>query len=339
MSKSKVFLKSHPGNNRATYIRAIAAIGVLTIHWGGFGLRESFGSYPVISKFLNNLIDFGGQGPTAFFVASGYVLAKSISKHRSFIFFLWSRWLRLAPAYLCFMVISEFFVNMNYLSLQTILGKALFLDIFFEDLYEINPINIGYFVVIEFWLSFLIFIAPYLIRKSENKKSAFLAIIVIIVFSFVISYSAKYLSSILGVKEFHFAILYYQLFFVLGICVYVVKNYMGFILHSITSVSLAIFITVIGCFINNYLGYFAAVVTLLFLMGEEKRTKTYKIPLLYLGNICFSVYLIHVPLGHYLEKHEYAFPSILAVILLLFLSSLSFKCIEQPFIRIGSKWR
>lgn len=60
--RSKLF-KEYPGTNRATYLRAIAALGVLVIHYDGMGSRRLFEDSEVFNQFWNNLIDWGGKDP------------------------------------------------------------------------------------------------------------------------------------------------------------------------------------------------------------------------------------------------------------------------------------
>ena len=114
--------RTHIGTSRATYLRGVAAIGVLTIHYGGFGLRSIFPSESFMGKVLNNFVDLGGQGPTAFFVASGYVLSKVFLENPKKRAFVISRYFRLAPTYI---LISIFAMNIGDLSNQLSLSLAL----------------------------------------------------------------------------------------------------------------------------------------------------------------------------------------------------------------------
>jgi len=151
LSISHEIFRTCPGSNRATYLRALAALGVLTIHYKGFGFREIFDQGTLLNKISNNFIDFGGQGPTIFFVASGFVLQKVYGLRFRFSEILLIRYFRLAPAYLLVSTFALFSQKlMDQLSLALALKKLLLLDIFYSEAFLFNPIGIGYFVVIAF---------------------------------------------------------------------------------------------------------------------------------------------------------------------------------------------
>lgn len=123
----EVLVRTHKGTNYATWILGMAAIGVLTIHYGGLGLREIFPQGTLGSRALNNLVDFGGQGPTIFFVASGYVLQKYIGNEvRTWKLFL-TRFLRLTPAYtLVLWIAAALNDGLRYFSLEMFIKKLFF---------------------------------------------------------------------------------------------------------------------------------------------------------------------------------------------------------------------
>ena len=130
----KSIFRRYRGTDRATYLRGAAAIGVLTIHYEGLGLRTLFAQGSFARNFMNNLVDFGGQGPTIFFVASGFVLQKLFQTRKRLPQFLLLRFFRLAPAYIAVsgfaIYTQELFVD---LTLVLVIKKILFLDIFYSD--------------------------------------------------------------------------------------------------------------------------------------------------------------------------------------------------------------
>src|SRR5689334_3703390 len=82
-------------------IRAIAVLAVVTIHYGGFGLRS-------LGDIGNAIVDHGKYGVTIFFVLSAYSLCLSLAHHRpNWTDFYIRRLFRIAPLYwlVCLVVV------------------------------------------------------------------------------------------------------------------------------------------------------------------------------------------------------------------------------------------
>lgn len=331
----KVLFRTYKGTNYATWLRGMAAIGVLTIHYGGLGLRELFPEGSLMSKFVNNLVDFGGQGPTIFFVASGYVLQKYSRNLIPIWKIFLTRYLRLSPAYIFVLFFSAILnKSVDQLSIVMLVKKVLFLDIFFIDAYEFNPIGIGYFVVVEFWLTTFLLLGP-LMFKGKGLIAQ-VQVTGILTLSFLFSYFASDLASVFGIPSYHLDILKYQFFFILGM--------MCTRWHSQSNTQVparisAILSFVIALNLDTYLGYVAAVFAIAILLSEDRegsRILFGKLPI-FIGNICYSIYLTHIPVIIFAEEHFSEIQKPLVALLVIPLSTAIFLSIEQPFIKLGKR--
>lgn len=127
------FLRIYPSSNHATYLRGIAALGVVLIHYDGLGISRLFLENSFNDIVLTKIVNVGGQGPTVFFIASGYVLYESFQKYPNFLTFMFMRYFRLMPLYL----VVSFFTALNQKLIPdffTVICKLLFLDVFSQKL-------------------------------------------------------------------------------------------------------------------------------------------------------------------------------------------------------------
>jgi len=335
-SASRVLFRTYKGSDYATWLRGMAALGVLIIHYGGLGLRELFPPNSIGARALNNLVDFGGQGPTIFFVASGYVLHKYVRKSVPNWKIFLTRYLRLAPAYTLVLWFATI-VNgsLEQFSVSMFVKKLLFLDLFFKDAYEFNPIGIGYFVVVEFWLTAFLLLGPVLTLGNGLKRK--ITLISIVLSSFLLSYYSHDLATWFDIPTFHFDILKYQFFFILGMCcvrLRLIRNV------KIPARVLAVISIVLALNFDQYLGYVAAMFAITTLLSEDEKGS--RIPLgitpIFIGNICYSIYLLHIPMISLFQIYFAEVSIFIVVCSVITLSCLLFIFIEQPFIKIGKRF-
>jgi peptidoglycan/LPS O-acetylase OafA/YrhL len=334
-SSVSVILRTSTGTDYATWLRGMAALGVLTIHYGGLGLRELFPQGSWFSKILNNLVDFGGQGPTIFFVASGYVLHKYSYDQLPIRNLFLTRYFRLAPAYILVLFLAALSNgSLEQLSLSMLVKKALFLDIFFSDAYAFNPIGIGYFVVVEFWLTTFLLLGPVMFSQTELRSQA--RAIGILVMSFFISYFSTNLASLLDIQTFHFDVLKYQFFFLLGMAC---TRWRMYSITKLPARLISIFSLVVALSIDQYLGYVAAVFAIAMLLSESESGSLVpfgKLPI-FLGNICYSIYLSHIPIIVYFQLNFSEVSLVVVVFAVISISTALFMGIERPFIQLGKR--
>jgi peptidoglycan/LPS O-acetylase OafA/YrhL len=335
ISLADSILRSYHGTNRATYLRALAAIGVLIIHYDGMGLRSCFSPGSLASNLTNNLVDFGGQGPTIFFVASGFVLQKVYQSHNRFWNFLLTRYFRLAPAYIIVSIFAIYTQKLIHeLSLLLVIKKILFLDIFFKDAYSFNPIGIGFFVVIEFW--FTLVLGVYNLTRMRDGYHRFSALTIgFILSSLLVSYLSGTVISALGLEPFFADFFKFQAFFLMGALTYDLKTQHHFSESLQLALAPLVFSTL---FLENYLGYIAASISMLFLITEQQKTGRKPIKFfIAIGNICFSIYLLHIPILRVFELNAVEFDRKIIAIVVLLVSVIMYLTIEVPFVRLGKK--
>ena len=317
------FLQTHRSSNHATHLRGIAALFVMAIHYNGIGLRDLFASGSYLNYLSNNFVNLGTRGPLVFYIASGYVLSTSMKHYKSFRLFIFIRYLRFMPLYFCISTFAYIINNPQNdggVNLDVLIKKLLFLDIFFKDAYIFSPVSIAPFIVIEFWLSFLL-----LVTYIKNLNH-----IVLFVSSYFIYYIARHIPLMIGEGSFHYEILRSQFWFVLGIIACQLKNKVE-IKFSYCYILLLLFISLA---LPSLSAYCVAVAAVLYILHENKKSREFYL-LVFIGNICFSIYLLHLPLHQLVFKLNYFWTSGLVILV----SMLTFYFIEQPFIKLGKKFR
>ena len=305
----------------------MAALGVMLIHYDGIGLYDVFKSDSFLDKILTKFVILGGQGPTVFFIASGYVLYQSYERQPNFSFFLISRYFRLMPL---LFIVSFFAAIIQDLKIEAeiVILKLFFLDLFFNHVIDFSPVNIAFFVVIEFWLSFILILTNILPRKmsTSNKNHYYF---ILLIFSFLIHLFVGDISTELGVYRVQFDILRFQFWFIVGILLSIYRQQLPkkfpYLILSIFSLALAFFST-------SYLGYWIGLSSVFFILSEKRSLNFY--PLIFLGNICYSIYLIHQP-AHLFLANQFFIESSWIFGIVIFVSALTFRIIEVPFINVG----
>lgn len=202
------FLRFHKSSTHATYLRAFAALGVMLIHYGGLGLLDLFKSGSLLDHIATKSVALGAQGPTIFFVSSGYVLYESFKRIPKFRQFLIIRYFRLMPMYLFVSTIAAIFQNQST-DYSTFFLKLLFLDIIFESAYLFSPVDISFFIVMEFWLSLTLLLTVVIPNhiKSDLVNLYYSSLIFV---SLIIHFVIGNFGEILGDDRFHYEILRFQ---------------------------------------------------------------------------------------------------------------------------------
>ncbi len=315
----------------------------------------------VVAFHVNNQIFTNGYlGVDLFFVISGYVITNSIIKNLdsgnfSFFKFYLKRAKRILPALLVVLFTTIVFASLilllpdlkrfteSLISALAFISNIYFWSIggYFSTNDELKPLLHLWSLSVEeqFYLFFPIFI--FLIYKFFNKKKYYIiAIISVSILSFILNY--KFLSST-EVVFFLFPTRIWQ--FGIGATFALIPNL------KIKNLILENIYTFLGISLIIYNFYnipknlpdstlmCAGLCLLLFKPMSEKNLFLvfFKLkPLIFIGLISYSMYLWHWPIISFL-KYIYIenIPIIimaLALTLILLLSSLSWKFIEQPFL-------
>jgi len=324
----------HPGTDYATVIRGLAALAVLGTHGGGvlplIELSEFLGFGGDVIQNLGNL---GSAGPAAFFITSGFVLSLVWKKQNKNGFKKWviRRYLRLTPLYLVILVVC--ILQGTNISTLDFLLRMLYLDAFYEPLFNRAPLGVLWTLAIEFWLSLLIPFFVFVFQKLRRPELflvlTFLASslgpvflmkfgvgdlmawksLLSSVFCFAVG---SYLSTI---EKSEHASRAFRLMIVFSIgftLLYMWDGYMG-----------SWWVTIL--FTSSYLGYRAT---------SEVNSKPSNGLLVWLGTICYGVYLTHMPVLASFGSWGSNWTFYLALLPVLFLSSLSWLFIEKPISRL-----
>ena len=149
-------------------LRAIAALLVVWIHWGGV-CQEAFPKV-VCPLILDN--SFGGVGVDIFFIISGFVISLTVAKrHSGSVDFFLARIARIAPLYLVFMF-YEIVRHAGLYSLKSIWNGFFYLPVFDFGAYTTPPVTVGWTLSFEMW--FYLAFALFLIKLRPRQVAVVL---------------------------------------------------------------------------------------------------------------------------------------------------------------------
>lgn len=338
--------RSHGSTDHATFLRALAAMSVVSIHYNGLSSRDLFATNSFPYDVLNFTINLGIYGPTIFFIASGFALTASLENKRIEIRkFTVRRYFRLAPLYIftlaCYFVLQNIFEDFKKLQLSNFMVKIFFLDAFFPQYFYDDPVGVLATLPIEFWWSLSI---PVLVLLS--RRFGFAADLVAGVLIFYVSFGLdKSLESNSYIRAFSvnpiwtYGLCFYLGFLAFRIRVQNLKLVNNFYFLVIT-IALNLFIEIIefSFLLNIYLTSF---LFLLMFNFESFRKKFFTISIIGLsfGTFCYSVYLVHFPVRKALS--EVTSNSLIlnsaSIALILIISPLTYLFIELRGISFGEK--
>lgn len=310
-----------------TMLRGLASLAVCWMHLTG----------SVPGTLLAETGRYGGFGVHVFFVISGFIIPYSLY-HSNYELgkypkFLLKRILRLDPPYfasilLIFLLaaVAKFSPHYSgnshsFFSINTLYHLFYVADIFDGKWYNI----VFWTLAIEF--QFYLFIGllyPLITNKNQFIKIISIAILIPLPFLFVD-------------KDF---VLRYMLLFLPGILLFL------FLTNHLTKqwfITLSLVVIALNYFISSWGGVIACIIAVAFILFVDKPVK----PLLFLGTISYSLYLLHLPVGadgfiNFLQNYIsdetgrtllifVAFPVTIVA------AWLFYKFIEQPSIRISKK--
>lgn len=265
--------------NQVHLLRAFAALSV-TIYHLSLGNPALF----VGSSFLKHVVSFGHLGVQIFFVLSGFIICYAMPKNYDFInykSFLFKRFLRIYPPYL----ISIFLVLLlNYIS-HSITGITSQFEIanVFANAAFLTNFGVGNYINVVYWTLgievqfYLIIAVTFPFIRNRTTLMAYLILILLV-------------SSLTKIDNMD-TILPHLTIFGLGISVffYQIKSLIDWKLF--TALSLAI-LSHIYFFLGMNVMIVSFLSALILLFFNKKNNL-----ILFLSNISFSLYLIHVIVG------------------------------------------
>jgi len=302
------------------YLRAIAALGVCVVH-----IQLATGV--AFNKLIDYIINNGQQGVAVFFVISGFILPISLYRNeyecKNFFRFIAKRSLRVDPPY-WFSIIVLFTIGFyppNLIQFSRLFYHITYLVPFIKDQEWFTGVYWTLSIEFQFYI-ILGLIFPFLINSPKYLSVAVLAAISF----FCLRYTVRGL------------IISYVYDFVFGYIAFL--GYTKLIRLKYFLLIMVAFTIIICCFKSIISGAIPCLTVLVIMFVNTSKNEPV---LTFLGNISYSIYLIHIPIisfiGHYVV--EYKLPPI--VLSLLFLASiipaayLMYYLIERPAMKLSKK--
>jgi peptidoglycan/LPS O-acetylase OafA/YrhL len=344
-SLREVFFPKYGIHDVATVLRGLAALGVFLTHanWGGVPLFVKRLSSKLDSQIINSIFEsitlLAQLGPIAFFIGSGYVLTHSIrNKKKKFSNYLISRFTRLSPLYLL-TIFMTYRLNSENESLVIILAHITFLDHFFPTIYAELTNDVMWTISVEFWLSISLF---FVLRFVKSIKDLFVLLLLLqlvqtIVYFILISqiadngsYASRFFTN-------------YLTSMMIGSIIYICSQEISKKELRLIFSAIALFTTI--CFFDYVLfqktpaGLIVTLFSTLFLLLPHVLNKQIIFPnlLIFLGTICYGIYLFHTIIIYILYRNIQILNSMQLIVALgvtIFAASLSWAIFERPLIKL-----
>ena len=321
-------------------VRFFAALSVVLFHYNICFNQENVLSTEILplSTYFNYLYRYGYYGVDIFFIISGFVFSSVYLDSKATIsaksFFI-KRFARLYPLHLATLIILIFigFLDFNFFEKYHSDNQIytdfyhFFLQFFFisfwgfEDGYSFNAPS--WSISIEIGIYIFFFFLINLLKIFKKKLS-----LIIKIFFFILT----------KLKNIDFIFDQYLFLFFMGVVIYQIPKFK----NSIALILIALF-AIIFSFVGNFkiLLFCPALLILILILENLIQKNNFQNIFNFLGNMSYSIYLIHYPLIFFflmLENKEimpsnyyYNFSFTFFFLVLLFLLSfLSFKFFENP---------
>jgi exopolysaccharide production protein ExoZ len=341
-------IRQYNDTNFITGIRAIAATMVVIIHTGAF---SGWGSIGMAITYA------GKYGVDIFFVIAGFTIAKTYAEANSFKGYCIRRFMRIAPLYYLAITIAIIVTGLGLLSPQYFpdnlraasgiyswVTHVSFLS-FFDYRVANSVLGVEWSIPIEvFWYITL----PWLLIHTHFLIRTLLVILALIAIALALAYCAeKILGTVLPVKLSPVA---HGHLFLLGAWAFHARSrnliqsgrLAGFLCGSVAA---AVLIIMLIYFKGR--GELLALATIILLVALEPKTSptiNYLLttrPMLYVGSISYSIYLMHMVVFQLVQRLSLPFDSFTRFLIIYSLtiavSSVTYALIERPFNSFGRK--
>lgn len=305
-------------------LRGIAALAVVFYHYF-FRYNEIYGHPDLYVDWSS----YGKLGVQLFFMVSGFVIFWTLNRVNRPLDFIVSRFSRLYPTYWVAVATTFFFIYVFTLpGREVTLGTALFNGLMFHGLFGVDDVDGVYWtLLVELTFYFWMFLFYYFSRLGWVE----LALAVIVIFS--VLHSAQ----LIVVPSYVYKIFIMRDIpqFLAGICIYKIVNVDKSKLQSILVLCLCLISTlfiystqIFIVFSFFYLIFYAAVSGKLKILSAK--------PLVFLGGISYSLYLLHQNIGYILINIGYqaGFSPVISIFvalcLVILLSTFFMIFIERP---------
>jgi len=304
--------------NSLILLRGVAVLSVCFCH---FGLPLAKGNF--LSGMFDAFHTYGQYGVHIFFVISGFIIPLSMDKAgykiKYYPRFLYKRAIRLHPPYLVALALTFIIVALANRAKHIPFPETLpdvIKSCFYFHIPEENPVFWTLRVEAEYYLFIGLF---FLLVKKFPKLTICVAIPILMFISQIPISEEKNLGPFIT-------------FFLIGIVAYMMYNKVGsYIVALIGLISLIIF----SFIFFPLAAAISASFTVLFILLYKGNGNTF---FDFFGEISYSVYLIHFPIGvkllnmlyHHLNPRYYIFLFIMTIILVTVISWIFWKFIEKP---------
>lgn len=323
-------------NNPLTATRAFAALLVVFFHYAHIHI-----GIPFIDTFFAN----GNLSVSYFFVLSGFIMYLAYAdNYKGYGHFIQKRIARILPLYWIALILTTLIriytiVHSRSLSYNlglAFLSNATFTQVYFSKyIFAINTPGWSLCIEILFYLSF-----PFLLQlqKSKNRLFTFITIALYLASAIIHNLLIKQDSSF-TVSAFYSPILHFNQFLIgmLAARFYQIKSIRLNLFISISCLLVIVLFMGIPSGLSAHDGLLAPVFALL--IGSISVTDYAFLqikPLVFLGEISYSVYILQLPVHDYFHKFFSRFlPNrqvefIIYIIILIAISALFYYTLETP---------
>ena len=261
-------------------MRGMAILFVLAAHFLTNSVVFDDYSTTMLGNTSLNFSFFGNTGVILFFYLSGYLIYASIDRGKNIAFFLYKRLLRIYPPYLfsiAIVLIMPFFFNFYpFYGMRDIFANIFFIKDFLNAPY-MN--NVYWSLLVEVRFYFIIFVFFLLSRHFKFLKIEYLLLLLLLVNYTKLFFTGSGSWFVTWLLLFFIGILFYK---------YVTnKIKIGILIVCLVSVyvfrDLSSFLSAVACTI---------IFAFCFYFNCTNRV------LIFFGNISYSLYLVHAPIGY-----------------------------------------
>jgi|SRR5690554_299669 len=301
-------------------LRGIAALVVVLYHYT-FRFEEKFGFTQITDHFN---LPYGHYGVELFFVISGFVIFMSIEKINNPFKFLYKRFIRLYPTFWIGMIFSYIFITFfGPENLKVTPTEFLINFTMIPSFFNVPSVDGVYWTLkVEMFFYFIIF---FVILFSVKKKYQIVGYLYIFlgILSFTLLRPTNYF--------------FYGSLFLIGINFYKIWKDNASI-HNHIQILLCLALTL---FYSNFEFFYVTLILLaIFYLLVYNKLFFLKIrPLLFLGNISYSLYLVHQNFGHTIQielihagLENYILLLTIPLILSIIIASMITYFLEKPII-------
>lgn len=264
-------------------MRGMAILFVLAAHFLTNSVVFDDYSNTMLGNTSLNFSFFGNTGVILFFYLSGYLIYSSIDRGKNIAFFLYKRLLRIYPPYLfsiAIVLIMPFFFNF-----YPVYGmRDIFANIFFIKDFLNAPYmnNVYWSLLVEVRFYFIIFVFFLLSRHFKFLKIEYLLLLLLLV-----NYTKLFFT---GSGSF----VTWLLLFFIGILFYkYVTNKI-----KIGILLVCYFVILVSVYIFRDLSSFLSAVACTLIFAFCFYFNCTNRILIFFGNISYSLYLVHAPIGY-----------------------------------------